>query len=155
MYKRQPLSALNKWKYIEQVKHDNLSIPSDESIYREPLSMLQIINNMAGTVGLVFTEAGKEYSMLPLRKANLIEKNLFEFEVLNPYYYGRKRIIELSLDYICLKKDLSYFIKSSDYTFNESNVPIFEHLLKALETPDKHVCLSASYFIKMLSLIHI
>ncbi len=66
--------------------------------------MLQIINNMAGTVGLVFTEAGKEYSMLPLRKANLIEKNLFGFEVLNPYYYGRKRIIESSLDYICLKK---------------------------------------------------
>jgi non-specific serine/threonine protein kinase len=145
-----PLSALNKWKYIEQVKHDNLSIPSDERIYREPLSMLQIINNMVGTVGLVFTEADKEYSMLPLRKANLIEKNLFEFEVLNPYYYGRKRIIELSLDYICLKKDLSYFIKSSGYTFNESNVPIFEQLLKALEAPDKHVCLSASYFIKMI-----
>ena len=112
--------------------------------------MLQILNNMAGTVGLVFTEAGKEYSMLPLKKANLIEKNLFEFEVLNPYSYGRKRIIELSLEYICLKKDLSYFIKSSDYAFNESNVPIFEQLLKALGTPDKHVCLSASYLIRMI-----
>lgn len=98
-----PLSALNKWKYIEQVKHDNLSIPSDERIYREPLSMLQIINNMAGTVGLVFTEAGKEYSMLPLRKANLIEKNLFGFEVLNPYYYGRKLILPFKKFFIKLE----------------------------------------------------
>lgn len=145
-----PLYTLNKWKYLEQAKHDNLSIPSDERVYREPLSMLQILNNMSGTVGLVFTEVGKEHSILPLKKVNLIEKNLFEFEVLNPYYYGRKRIIELSLDYICLKKDLSYFIKSSYYEFNESNVPIFAQLLKALKTPDKHVCLSASYLIKMI-----
>lgn len=145
-----PLSILSNLKYIEQAKHDRLSIQSDEHIYRDSSSMLKILNDMVGTVGLVFIEAGKEYSMLPLKKATLIEKSLFEFEVLNPYYYGRKRIIELSLDYISLKKDLSCFIKSSDYVFNESNVPIFEQLLKALETPDKHVCLSASYLIKMI-----
>lgn len=83
--------------------------------------MLQILNNMAGTVGLVFTEADKEYSMLPLKKDNLIEKNLFEFEVLNPYYYGRKRIIELSLDYIYLKKICHALL----------NLPIM-HLMKVM-----------------------
>ena len=61
-----PLSTLHDWKYIEQAKHDRLSIPPDEQIYRDPFSILNILDNMAGTVGLIFTEPGKEYSMLHL-----------------------------------------------------------------------------------------
>lgn len=146
-----PLSTLNDWKYIEQAKHDRLSIPPDEQIYRDPFSILNILNNMAGTVGLIFTEVGKEYSMLHLKRVKHIQNNLFELEIINPYYNGRKRIVELALEHISLTKDMSYYIQSEKYIFDGRPIPIFNQLLKALQSSDKRVRLNASYLIRMVA----
>ena len=144
-----PLSTLNEWKYIEQAKHDKLSIPPEEQIYRDPYAVLQLLSNMAGTVGLIFTEAGKEYTILPLKKVKLIHNNLFEIEILNPYYGGRKRIVELALEYVSLTKEMTYNIQSRKYAFDRNHTPQYEKLIEALQSSDKRIRLNASYLIRM------
>lgn len=144
-----PLSTLSGWKYIEQAKHDRLSIPPDEQLYRDPSSILKILNNMVGTVGLVFMEAGKEYNILPLKKVKQIQGNMFELEILNPYCAGRKKIVELALDHISLTKDMSYLIQSTRHTVAGNTTPTFDQLLKALQAPNKRVRLSACYSIQL------
>ena len=106
-------------KYIEQVKHNSFSIPPDEQIYKGPDAILKILNSMAYTVGLVFVDAGKESMPLPLKKARYIESNLYEIEIRNTYYEGRKKVIEIALADICMKD----VYKRQAYTYaNEADM---------------------------------
>lgn len=144
-----PSRILMDWKYIEQAKHNSFTIPSDEQIYKEPSTILRILNSMAGTVGLVFTDAGKEYIFLPLKKARHFQGNLYEIEIRNPYHEGRKTMIEIALDYICMKKDMSYILHSVTFSADEKPVPLFTRINGGLESGYKHIRLSANYLIKM------
>ena len=139
-------------KYDEQAKHNSCTIPSDEQIYKEPDAILKILNNMAHTVGLVFIDAGKESMLLPLKKARYIEDNLYEIEILNPYYGGRKKVIEIAIDYICMKKDMTYTLHSVTFSFDEKPVPLFSRISDGLGNGYKRIRLNTNYLIKMVKL---
>lgn len=147
-----PCQTLMDLKYDEQVKHNSFIIPSDEQIYKEPDAILKILNNMAHTVGLVFIDAGKESMLLPLKKARYIEGNLYEIEILNPYYGGRKKVIEIALDDICMKKDMTYTLHSVTFSFDEKPVPLFSRISDGLGNGYKHIRLNTNYLIKMVKL---
>ena len=100
--------TLMQWKYMEQVKHNSSAMLPDEKLFKDPIIILNTLNNFAGTAGLVFEEAGKEYKILPLRKATNIQNNLFEIEVKNPYLYGKKKVLELAIEDICIQKDMTH-----------------------------------------------
>lgn len=146
---KMPQDILARWKYDEQVKRMSLVIPSDEKVYKEPVAIVRILNSMSGVAGIIFTEAGKDYSLLPLRKVNHIENNLFEIQVLNPYFNGKKKVIEMAISKIVMDKDMSYVIHSVKYSFNNRPVPLFEQVIKALQSPDRRIRLNSSYVIRM------
>lgn len=135
------------------MEYDNsLIIPPDEQIYKEPDAILKILNSMAYTVGLVFTDAGKESMPLPLKKARYIEGNLYEIEMRNPYYEGRKKVIEIALDNICMKKDMTYILHSVTFLFDEKPVPLFSRIGDGLGNGYKRIRLSTNYLIRMVKL---
>lgn len=144
-----PLDTLNDWKYIEQVKHDRLSIIPDEQIFRNPLSMQKILGNMVGTVGLVFCEPGKEYDSLPFKKVQHLERNIFQLVIKNPYFNGYKKTIVMELDSIILTKGNEYYIRTLKFSTDLNTMPIYGQLITALQSPEKIVRLSANYTIKM------
>ena len=144
-----PLDTLNDWKYIEQVKHDRLSIIPDEQIFRNPLSMQKILGNMVGTVGLVFCEPGKEYDSLPFKKVQHLERNIFQLVIKNPYFNGYKKTIVMELDSIILTKGNEYYIRTLKFSTDLNTIPIYGQLITALQSPEKIVRLSANYTIKM------
>ena len=144
-----PLDTLNDWKYIEQVKHDCLSIIPDEQIFRNPLSMQKILGNMVGTVGLVFCEPGKEYDSLPFKKVQHLERNIFQLVIKNPYFNGYKKTIVMELDSIILTKGNEYYIRTLKFSTDLNTMPIYGKLITALQSPEKIVRLSANYTIKM------
>ena len=147
-----PRQTLMDLKYDEQAKHNSFTIPSDEQIYKEPDAILKILNNMAHTVGLVFIDAGKESMLLPLKKARYIEGNLYEIEIRNPYYEGRKKVIEIALDDICMKKDMTYTLHSVTFSFDEKPVPLFNRISDGLGNGYKRIRLNTNYLIKMVKL---
>lgn len=144
--------ALAKWKYMEQINYARITIPSDECVYRDSTSILRILNSMVGAVGLVFVENGKEYGFFPLRKVRCIQGNLFEIAISNPYYNGRKKIIELAFSNIRLKKDMSCTLDSNIYMFDNRQVPVYTQIIEALQSSEKRVRLNAIYLIQMVSL---
>lgn len=139
-------------KYVEQVKYNSFIIPSDEQIYKEPVAILKILNSMANTVGLVFIDAGIESILLPLKKARYIEDNLYEIEIINPYYGGRKKIIEMALDDICMKKDMTYILRSVTFPFDDKPVPLFNRISAGLRNEYKRIRLNTNYLIRMVKL---
>ena len=147
-----PRQTLMDLKYDEQAKHNSFTIPSDEQIYKEPDAILKILNNMAHTVGLVFIDAGKESMLLPLKKARYIEDNLYEIEILNPYYGRRKKVIEIAIDDICMKKDMTYTLHSVTFSFDEKPVPLFSRISDGLRNGYKRIRLNTNYLIKMVKL---
>ena len=137
---------------MEQINYARITIPSDECVYRDSTSILRILNSMVGAVGLVFVENGKEYGFFPLRKVRCIQGNLFEIAISNPYYNGRKKIIELAFSNICLKKDMSCTLDSNIYMFDNRQVPVYTQIIEALQSSEKRVRLNAIYLIQMVSL---
>lgn len=147
-----PYQTLMDLKYVEQVKYNSFIIPSDEQIYKEPVAILKILNSMANTVGLVFIDAGIESILLPLKKARYIEDNLYEIEIINPYYGGRKKIIEMALDDICMKKDMTYILRSVTFPFDDKPVPLFNRISAGLRNEYKRIRLNTNYLIRMVKL---
>lgn len=147
-----PRQTLTDLKYAEQVKYNSLIIPSDEQIYKEPDAILKILNSMAYTVGLVFIDAGKESMLLPLKKARYIEGNVYEIEICNPYYEGRKKVIEIAIDDICIKKDMTYILHSVTFSFDEKSVPLFSGISDGLGNKYKRIRLNNNYLIRMTKL---
>ena len=139
---------LTMWKYEEQVYRNRDTIPADEKIYKEPSAIVQILNDMSGTVGLVFVSEDKDYGFFPLRKSNYLNDELYEIEIKNPYSNGKK-IIELAISDISLNCSNQYEIHSKTYQFNGVNIPIFTQIIQALKSPDRRVRLNAIYSIKM------
>lgn len=142
--------VLLELKYSEQAKRIDATVPSDEKIFTDSVSILKILNNMSRIVKLAFIEMGKEYGRYPLRKARHIQNNLFEVEIQNPYNGGKRKTIELAVDNICMKKDMVYEIQVNTYCFDNKSIPVFTNIIKALENSDKHVCLNARYLIRMV-----
>lgn len=147
-----PRQTLMDLKYIEQVKHNSFSIPPDEQIYKGPDAILEILNSMAYTVGIVFVDAGKESMPLPLKKARYIESNLYEIEIRNTYYEGRKKVIEIALADICMKKDMTYILHSVTFLFDEKPVPLFSRISDGLSNKYKRIRLNNNYLIRMTKL---
>lgn len=141
---------LQEWKFSEQAKHIEASIPADEKIFNEPMSVLDILNKMSKIVGLVFVEIGKEYNACPFVKARYVENTIFELEIINPYNSGKRKTIEVSIDNICMKKDLSYEIHLKTYGTESKTIPVFTNIIKALENTDKYVCLNKNCLIRMV-----
>lgn len=144
--------VLRELKYSEEAQRIDATIPSDEKIFRNPVSILKILNNMSGIVELVFLEMEKEYCKCPLRKIRHIQSNLFEIEIRNPYNGGKRKIIVLAIDNICMKKDkdVIYEIQLNTYCMDDKSIPIFTNIINALENLSKRVCLNAGYLIRMV-----
>lgn len=143
---------LRELKYSEEAKRIDATVPSDEKIFRNSASILKILNNMSGVVELVFLEMEKEYCRCPLRKTRHIQDNLFEVEIYNPYNGGKRKIIILAIDNICMKKDkdMIYEIQLNTYCMDDKSIPIFTNIINALENSNKQVCLNAGYLIRMV-----
>lgn len=141
---------LRELKYSEEAKRIDATVLSDEKIFRDAASVLKILNRMSGVVELAFFDSGKEYSRCPLKKARHIQNNLFEIEIQNPYNLGRRKIIELAVDKIGMKKDMVYEIQLSKYRFDNNSIPVFTKIIDALENTNRHVCLDAEYLIRMV-----
>ena len=144
-----PKKILLNWKYIEQVKREKLTLPADEIIYKDPKSILKILTSMINVVCLIFIENEKQYGAYPLKKANHIQGNLYELEIINPYLFRKRVTIEIALNNICLKDDESYVIHSTDYSFDNKPIPNFRHIKQALENGSNRIRLNASYLIQM------
>lgn len=143
---------LRELKYSEEAKRIDATVPSDEKIFRDSASILKILNNMSGVVELVFLEMEKEYCRCSLRKTRHIQDNLFEVEIYNPYNGGKRKIIILAIDNICMKKDkdMIYEIQLNTYCMDDKSIPIFTNIINALENLSKRVCLNAEYLIRMV-----
>ncbi len=144
--------VLRELKYSEEAKRIDATVPSDEKIFRDPASILKILNNMSGIVELVFFEMKKEYCRCSLRKTRYIQDNLFEVEIQNPYNSGKRKIILLAIDNICMKKDNEpiYEIQLTKYCLDDKSTPIFTNITNALKNLSKRVCLNAGYLIRMV-----
>ena len=141
---------LQEWKFSEQAKHIGARIPADEKIFNEPMSVFDILNKMSKIAGLVFVEMGKEYYTCPFLKASHVKNNIFELEIVNPYNSGKRKAIEVSIENICMKKDMSYEIHLQTYGVESETIPVFTNIIKALENSDKHVCLNKNCLIRMV-----
>ena len=142
-------TVLNKWKYEEQLSIIENNIHVDEKVYKKPETILQILYSMAGLTGLVFSDAGIEYGFLPLINARIIENDLFEIEIVNPYSKHRNKIVELIIKDISFQEGKQYIMRSDRIISNVRSTPIFTNIISALESPDLRVCLNAVYTIKI------
>ena len=142
-------TVLNKWKYEEQLSIIENNIHVDEKVYKKPETILQMLYSMAGLTGLVFSDAGIEYGFLPLINARIIENDLFEIEILNPYSKHRNKIVELIIKDISFQEGKQYIMRSDRIISNVRSTPIFTNIISALESPDLRVCLNAVYTIKI------
>ena len=140
---------MNKWKYEEQLSIIENNIHVDEKVYKKPETILQILYSMAGLTGLVFSDAGIEYGFLPLINARIIENDLFEIEIVNPYSKHRNKIVELIIKDISFQEGKQYIMRSDRIISNVRSTPIFTNIISALESPDLRVCLNAVYTIKI------
>lgn len=142
--------VLRELKYSEEAKRIDATVLSDEKIFRDAASILKILNRMSGVVELAFFDTGKEYSRCPLKKVRHIQSNLFEIEIQNPYNLGRKKIIELTVNNICMKRDMTYEVQLSTYRIDNNSTPVFSKIIDALESSNRRVCLNAEYLIRMV-----
>ena len=73
-------------------------------------------------------------------------------EIINPYYGGRKKIIEMALDDICMKKDMTYILRSVTFPFDDKPVPLFNRISAGLRNEYKRIRLNTNYLIRMVKL---
>ena len=145
-----PQKILKEYKYTERTKRIDAKAPPDKKEYTDPLSIIEVLNELSEIVSLVFVDAGKEYGQIPLRKASHIQGHIFEIEIRNPYNSGRKKSVELMIESIRSKKDSGYEIQSNTYTVADGLIPEYTQILKALESSEKHIRLNSKYLIRMV-----
>lgn len=143
--------TLIKWKYDENTKQLLENVPSDATVYQDPVSIIKVLNGMADTAALTFIEAGRKYESVSLKRAAHIEDCMYELVIKNPYDAGRRRIIEMAIKDICMKNDLSCEIHTCIYTFGSSTIQTFNQITKALECGDRRVRLNGNYLITKTS----
>ena len=56
----------------------------------------------------------------------------------------------MTVDSICMKKDMTYEVQLSTYRFGNDSTPVFTKIIDALENSNRRVCLNAEYLIKMV-----
>lgn len=144
-----PQNIIMQWKYSEQVRHNSATISSDEQVYRESKAILEIIQSMVGTGGLVIADYGKDYPLLPLKKISHIKDNIFVIEIQNMYFDGHKKKIEIVISDVCLNKEKIYIIHSMEFTFAESFLPAYTKISEGLTSDYQHIRLSAKYEIRL------
>lgn len=143
-------SVLNDYMYSEQITHNILTIPCDEMKYSETGHVFQILESMAGKAGLVFTEPGREYPCLPLRKSRLIQGNIFEMEVYNPCKDNRKKQIIVDVEYVSIKGGETYYtLGSVKHSYREDSVRVFSSIEAALWDESRRGILNAAYQIRL------
>lgn len=140
---------LGKWKYTETVKEICDTILPDIKIYQDANSVFEVLERMAGTVNLVFEEAGKAYEPMLLKSAKILVENLFELDVKNIYYNNRRKIV-VEIEKLCIKKDLSCIMDTKIIVNQPDNVLVFTNLTNALQSVDKQICISGIYSIRLV-----
>lgn len=141
--------VLSKWKYNEQAKRNAITFFSDEKIYNTPTAFIKILNSMANIVGLVFTEPGYEYQILPLVRAHCSQSDIFDIEVSNPYANEEKKVLEIAIEKMRMNQELYYTIYTKTSLFNDESIPIYKHLNMALQSPERLVRLNGRFEIRM------
>lgn len=144
--KRSNSIEIGKWKYIETVKEIDEVISPDIKIYQDAKSVLKVLERMAGTVHLVFEEAGKAYEPMFLKNVKIFSEDLFELDIRN--IYGNRRKIVVGIERIFIKKDLSFMMDTRVIVNQPNNVLIFTNLDKALQSIDKLICISGIYGVR-------
>lgn len=147
-----PQNKLQEYKYIEQVKHIDATFHPDRKEFSDPSAILRTLNEMSGLACLEFNKAGTTTGRILFSKASYIQGGVFEMEIRYPYYYGKKKTIELAIDCIFLDKDLNFEIRSKTYSFEDELFPQYTQIITALESQAKRVRLNAEYSIRMVQL---
>lgn len=148
-----PESVLLQWKYNEKALIIEGSTPRSEIIYNDQPSILRILNELSGMVALVFSEPGKEYPQLPLRRANAIKDNIFELEVSTPNVNERNKSLFISIKYVSMEQDKSFqlcteFCQSDIF---ERNV-VCRRIDEVLTKSEKKIYLNGRYTIKLIQI---
>ena len=147
-----PQNKLQEYKYIEQVKHIDATFHPDRKEFSDPSAILRTLNEMSGLACLEFNKAGTTTGRILFSKASYIQGGVFEMEIRYPYYYGKKKTIELAIDCIFLDKDLNFEIRLKTYSFEDELFPQYTQIITALESQAKRVRLNAEYSIRMVQL---
>lgn len=148
-----PESVLLQWKYNEKALIIEGSTPRSEIIYNDQPSILRILNELSGMVALVFSEPGKEYPQLPLRRANAIKDNIFELEVSTPNVNESNKSLFISIKYVSMEQDKSFqlcteFCQSDIF---ERNV-VCRRIDEVLTKSEKKIYLNGRYTIKLIQI---
>lgn len=147
-----PQNKLQEYKYIEQVKHIDATFHPDRKEFSDPSAILRTLNEMSGLACLEFNKAGTTTGRILFSKASYIQGGVFKMEIRYPYYYGKKKTIELAIDCIFLDKDLNFEIRSKTSSFEDELFPQYTQIITALESQAKRVRLNAEYSIRMVQL---
>lgn len=139
---------LGKWKYDETVKGICETISPDVQMYQDVKSVLEILEKMAGTVNLVFEEAGKAYEPMLLKGGKILSGNLFELDIRN-IYANRKKIL-VNIEKISIMKDLTCIIDTKAIINQLGNMSVFTNLNEAFQSVDKQICISGIYSIRLI-----
>ncbi len=139
--------ALGKWKYIETAKEVWEYVP-DIKIYQDAYSIQKVLEKMAGSVNLLFEEAGKSYEPMFFKSVKILLDKLFELEVIN--IYGNRKIIVVEIEKISLEQDLSCIMDTKAIGNQPNNMRLFTNLNKALQSLDKQICISGMYGIRLV-----
>lgn len=140
---------LGKWIYDETVKEICETISPDIKIYQDVHSVREILERMAGTVNLIFEEAGKAYEPMLFKSVKILQENLFELDIRNIYYNNRKKIV-VGIEKISMKKDFSCVMDTKAIADQPNNMPVFTNLNNALQSVDKQICISGIYSIRLM-----
>lgn len=139
---------LGKWIYDETVKEICKKILPDIQTYQDTITVLEVLERMAGTVNLVFEEAGKTYEPMLFKSVKIMPENLFKLDIRN--YYGNRKVIVIEIEKISIKKDLSCIIDTKVIVNQPNDVPVFTNLNKALQSDVKQICISGIYGIRLV-----
>lgn len=146
IWKRAGDSKLGKWKYTETLKEVCENIVADIKTYQDLHSIQEVLDRMAGTINLVFEEAGKSYEPMFLKGVQILSESQFELDVRNIYRSRKKIIVEI--EKISVGIDLSCIMETKIIANQSNDVPIFTNLNKALQSIDKQIGISGVYSIR-------
>ena len=88
-------------------------------------------------VALVFSEPGKEYPQLPLRRANAIKDNIFELEVSTPNVNERNKSLFISIKYVSMEQDKSFHVATGCNRTQDRHLRENRPLKKGIQTGGK------------------
>lgn len=140
---------IGKWKYLETIKEIGETILPDKKVYQDVQSVLGVLERMAGAVNLIFMEAEQEYDPLFLKSVKLSPDNLLELDIRNAY--GNRRKILAEIEEISIGKDLVGVMKTKMINRNRQpdNMPMLTNLSNAFQSPEKKICISGVYEVRL------